>query len=359
MNGRILGILGAFVLLASGGSPSSAQEEPLQASTAGESIALLPHAQGATLELADGGRAEVPLPGSATVSSLQILDRGWAAAGSTVDVTGQRHLFVLTGDSLGKSGDVAAVRTLPELAPPSPTGRPASTARERWGALLLVDHGRLAGLAWLEGDGARSLAVRAAEWDGKRWGDTAWVSRPGPGSQLGLAGAVLADGSWLLAWSAFDGQDDEIVWSRRLGGSWSKPARVSRNDKVPDITPVIVATGGGALISWSRYEPTGYRLRLARFEGNAWKEERAAAEPGSLEPSFLVGGDGLPALLYLNANPRAWTVLSLDGRGQVHQKATASSKLERPVVSFGERGSVLFRWPAAGREARVPLERAP
>jgi hypothetical protein len=356
VSGRILWILGALVLLASVGTPSSAQEEPLQASTAGESISLLPHASGATLELADGRRAEVPLPASATLSSLQILDRGWAAAGSTVDAAGQRHLFVLVGDSTAKgTGDVGAVHPLPEPAPPSPT----TPGHERLGALLLVDHGRLAGLAWLEGDGARTLAVCAAEWDGKRWGDAVWVSRPGPGSQLGLAGAVLADGSWLLAWSAFDGQDDEIVWSRRLGGSWSKPARVSRDNAVPDITPAVVATGGGALISWSRYEPTGYRLRLARFDGNTWKEERAAAEPGSLDPSFLVDGDGRPALLYLTASPRAWTVLSLDSRGQVQQKARASSTLERPAVSFAERGAVHLRWPAAGREARVPLERAP
>jgi hypothetical protein len=322
----------------------SAQEEPLQAFRDGQALALVPMAgDSARLELPGGRTLRLDLPDRAEASSLAALDGGWIAAGSYPDATGGRRLFLLRGND-------KAARPLPE--PPGQAGV------ERRGPVLLVDNGRLAGLAWLEGDGGQALSVRAAAWTGKGWQPPQQVSWPGPGSQLALAGAVLDDGSWLLAWSAFDGEDDEIVWSRRVGDAWLPVSRLSPGNAVPDITPALTAVrGGGALIAWSRYDGHGYQLRIARFGRGEWRDERAAGPSGSLYPSFLGSADRV-RLLYLNASPRAWSVLTLDGEGRMEAKASVPSSLDRPVVTF-EGNEVRMRWPAQKREAAAPLERVP
>jgi hypothetical protein len=342
VRGLSLRPLGAILcLLLYGSLAASAQEDPVQA--AREDLVLIPQGSSARLELPGGRSLAVDLPERGVVSSLVATDGGWVAAGSFPD-GGRQRLFLLTGDDKG-------FRSLPE--PPGQQGQ------ERRGPVLLVDGGRLAGLAWLEGDGDRSLAVRAAAWNGRRWLTAQQVSHPGPGSQLALTGAVLGDGSWLLAWSAFDGTADEIVWSRRVGKEWLPVSRVSTPNAVPDITPAVTATAGdGALLAWSRYDGHGYQLRMARFERGEWRDERAAAASGSLYPTFL-GGPDRPRLLYLEASPRGWSVLDLDGAGRVMAKASvSSSSADRPVVSFAS-GGVRMRWPAAKREGMATLEKVP
>ncbi len=320
-----------------------AQEDPVQA--AREDLVLIPQGSGARLELPGGGTLPLSLPDRAEVSSLAATDGGWVAAGSFSDAAGRQRLFLLTGND-------KTFRSLPEP--------PGQTATLRQGPVLLVDGGRLAGLAWLEGDGGRALAVRAAAWNGRKWQAPQIVSHPGPGSQLALTGAVLADGAWLLAWSAFDGTADEIVWSERVGAGWLPVSRLSAPNQVPDITPTLTATAGGALIAWSRFDGHGYQLRLARFERGQWTGEHAAAPSGSLYPAFLGAPERL-RLLYLEAAARSWTVLDMDAAGKVQAKASLASpsrSLSRPVVSSLD-GSVRLRWLAEKQQGTATLERVP
>jgi hypothetical protein len=326
---------------------AGAQDEPIQAfpngQGNGQGLTLLPLEGAVRIELPGGRAVQVPMPARAEVSAFAAIDGGWVAAGSVPDAAGGRRLFLLRGDD-------RASQPLPEP--------PGQESRERRGPVLLVDGGRLAGLAWMEGDGDRTLSARAAAWTGQEWQPAERVSFPGPGSQLALTGAVLTDGSWLLAWSAFDGQDDEIVWSRRVGNVWQPVKRLHANNSVPDITPAIVAKpDGGALAAWSRYDGHGYQLRLARFDpaqGGEWRDEHAAGPSGSLYPTF-VGG---PRLLYLDASPRGWSVLDLDAQGRVKARASVASSLDRPVVAVTG-GLVRMRWPAQKVSAAAALEKVP
>jgi hypothetical protein len=339
---RLGGAFALLVCLAVPGAPAWAQDdEPLQAFRDGAALTLFP-ANG-RLELPGGRTLSVALPERAEASALAAIDGGWIAAGSVRDAGGTRRLFLLRGNE-------SASRPLAE--PPGQEGK------ERRGPVFLVDGDRLAGLAWLEGDDDRSLSVRASLWNGTRWQAPERVSFPGPGSQLALTGAVLADGSWLLAWSAFDGQDDEIVWARRVGSAWQPVRRLSTGNAVPDITPSLAATAdGGALIAWSRFDGAGYQMRMARFDpgqGGRWRGEHPAGASGSLYPTFL----GASRLLYLDAGaPRSWSVLDLDTEGRVKARASVASTLERPAVAF-EGSKVRMRWPAAKRQATAPLEKA-
>jgi hypothetical protein len=341
---RVGGAVTLLLCLAVPAIPAWGQDdEPLQAFRGGDALTLIPADGEARIELPGGRAVSVALPERAEVSAFAAIDGGWVGAGSVPDAGGGRKLFLLRGND-------SASRPMAE--PPGQEGK------LRRGPVLLVDGGRLAGIAWLEGDGDRSLSVRASLWNGQRWQAPERVSFPGPGTQTALTGAVLSDGSWLLAWSAFDGQDDEIVWARRQGDAWQPVQRLTSNS-VPDITPALAATpDGGALIAWSRFEGQGYQMRMARFgtrEGGVWSGEHAAAAAGSLYPTFL----GPTRLLYLDAAaPRSWSVLDLDAAGRVKAKASVASTLERPAVAF-EGGQVRMRWPAAGRQVTAPLDKVP
>lgn len=345
MRGLVLRPLRVAVcfLLFYGAAVASAQEEPLQAWRNGEALTLVSMQGSTRLELPGGRALRLSLPEGAQVVALAALDNGWAAAGTVPDAQGRRRLFLLRGNDKRSW-------SLPE-----PAGQEAPQRRR---PVILADNGRLAGLAWLEGDGDRTLSVRAAVWTGQAWGTPEQVSHTGPGSQLALTGAVLTDGSWLLAWSAFDGQDDEIVWSLRAGGAWLPVRRLSADNAVPDITPAVTATrGNGALLAWSRYNGQGYQLRTARFEGGEWSGERASAPSGSLYPAFVGGADRV-RLLYMDASPRAWSILDLDAAGRVRAKARILSSQDRPIVSF-EGEEVRMRWPGQKSSASARLEKTP
>lgn len=214
---------------------------------------------------------------------------------------------------------------------------------------VLVDAaGRLVGAAWLEGHDERSLAVRFAPWDGAAWGLAEPVASPGPGSQLALTGAVTTEGSVALAWSGFDGTDDEIQWSLRTDAAWSPPRRLAEDNAVPDITPALLALPGrgrGLLAAWSRYRDGQYRVVVSRFDGRRWHEPAPVGPPGSLFPSFEPSLRAAGSLLFRTARPRGWRVLELDATGRSLRSAQVlAATAVRPKLSAGP-DRVQFEWP--------------
>jgi hypothetical protein len=206
----------------------------------------------------------------------------------------------------------------------------------------MLASGRLVGLAWLEGDSLARLGVWAAAWDGSRWHDLEQVAPPGAGSQLALAGAVLADGSWLLCWSAFDGGDDEVVWSRRGGGRWSPPLPLAGGDGVPDVTPAVRPLGAGAELVWSRFRDGEYHLVASRLDSAGWSAPQDLGARGTLYPSW----EG-ESLLFRDARRGAWVVARLDD-GRLAELASLAARADtRPaVLPDGERPRLLL---AAGQ----------
>jgi hypothetical protein len=325
---------------------------PLPARAGQASPVLVAGAAGTRVEMPSGQVVAPRLPAGARLETVAGLGAGWLAAGTRPVASGGSEILLLAGEG----------ETVSPL--PAPPGRTAQLRRE---PLPLVDGDRLAGLAWLEGAGPRALAVRFAPWNGAGWGEPETVSPPGPGSQLALAAARLGDGSWLLAWSAFDGHDDEIVWSRRgagaadaAGTTWSRPRRVAADDEVPDITPALVATPGGALLAWSRFDGEGYRVVVARFRDGRWEAPRTVGPEGSLFPSFEPGTATGARLLFRTAAPAGWSVLDLDAAGRPRRSAAVPSADDaRPVVRDAGPAALSFRWPASGVERAAAWEAKP
>lgn len=285
---------------------------------------LLPDPDGARLQLPSGERISLPLPRGAAMQTALALDEGdagWIAAGTRPDASGRSEILLLTGDA----------ESATELPPP-----PGRTSEIRQQPLPLVENGRLAGLLWLEGDNRTSFGVRFAEWTEAGWSQPRTVAAPGPGSQLALTASRLADGTWLAAWSAVDGTDDEIVWSRRgRDGAWSPARRAAAGNEVPDVTPALTATRDGALLAWSRFDGNDYRVVVSRFRNGAWTKPEFAGPAGSLFPSFEPAPEGRVWMLYHMAVPRGWTVAELDRAGRPVRRATVKTETaatERPVV---------------------------
>ncbi|HVR11777.1 MAG TPA: GDSL-type esterase/lipase family protein [Thermoanaerobaculia bacterium] len=312
----------------------------------------------AHLELQPGKLASLALPAGARIEAAAALAGGWIAAGTMPNATPVgRELLLLVGSGDGP----AAAQT---LTLPPPAGRIGKLLAE---PLPLVAGGRLTGLVWLEGDDPRALGVRYAGWNGAAWSAAQTISAPGQGSQLALAAAHLAGGAWLLAWSAFDGHDDEIVWSWGHDGSWTPPRRLTDN-AVPDITPALTASGRGALIAWSQLAGDGYRLLVARFRDGSFGEPEVVAPGGSLYPSFEPSpGAGRSHLLYRTAQPRGWAAIELDAGGRPGRQAgcadppapapagsAPTGALARPALLAGG-GRATFDWlgAAAGMGRRL------
>ncbi len=316
--------------------------ELVQPVEARDGLVLVQERGRAWVEDGTGRRQRAPLRRGERLTELAELGGGWVAAG-VGEQRAELGLVVLRGAAGGVERLSAPVAEGALLARPLP----------------LVERGALGGLAWLEGETPHGLAVRAADWSGAEWGPVVTVSAPGPGSQTGLAAAVLDDGSWLLVWSAFDGRDDELLWSRRRGENWSSPEPLAAGNQVPDVTPTVVAVAGGALAVWSRYDGEGYRLVVARLRGDRWEPPRWLGPTGTLMPRFARRDGGL-FLLHQRAWPTGWTLLEMAATGRATRRALFDGAGPgRPVVTAAGAGGAVVRWPQGPAAVDVEWEAVP
>jgi hypothetical protein len=328
----------------------------LLATVAGTAFAaptLSPGRDGVRVALDSGALVDLALPADLALESVAGTDTSWIAMG-TRPRGDRRELFVLLGQ--GANGPRRFLPAIPSAAPIQAH------------AVALTAGARLAGLVWLEGRDVRSLAVKTSRFKNGRWSAPKTISPPGPGSQLALAAARLADGSYVLAWSAFDGEDDEILWSRGApGASWTAPRPVAAGNRVPDITPALVSTGSGALLSWSRFDGNDYRVMTAALAANrdatggSWSAPRAVGPPGSVFPTLERTADGI-RLLTRTAAPRGWEAIETDAAGKPLRRAAisaadspAADRADRPRLLPTAAGAVTFRWPGDGKSATAEL----
>ena len=228
--------------------------------------------------------------------------------------------YVIAGEDL-VSGDLfflhrAGGRTIELPTPPSQGGLLRSSP------VLLTDDSRLEGCVWLEGSNQQDFTVLASAWNGTSWERVESVSIQKTGPQLALSATVLEDGTWLVLWAGFDGTDDDIFWSRRLDGIWSKPKRLHADNRVPDILPTVTATGDSAIAAWSFFDGNDYRIQAA-FETVAGR-------------SFLT---------FRTVVPEVWNLVEFDPAGTQRQTAVASPFTERPLLVLEQGSPASLQWP--------------
>ncbi len=322
-----------FSILAGISSTSLAGDssEILQPSNNKLGLLLVAEQGKATVEQPGGRRKQVRLRSQERLTDFAETRSGWAAVG-TQTAAGKQKIIVL---ELGAAG----LERLPEPA--------TQTESLRLQPRLMVTRDEVSGLAWLEGQHSGSLSVRAASWTGSEWKSVEIVSPPIKGSQTGLTGTVLSDGSWLLTWAAFDGHDDEIYWSlKKKGSTWTAPRRLTGNNSWPDITPQVVATQNGALVAWSRFDGNDYRLTVSSFDGSRWQAPQTVGDKGSVDPQLTSFGRKT-FLLFNSASTASWSVLELQATGRVVRRASvAGPGDEKPVLTWTSSHQVGLRSPS-------------
>ena len=285
------------------------------------------------LELADGQVVSLPIHAQSRPLDLERRGEHWWAVAVAKGTDTPPRLSLA-------AGRVATAATLPS---PGTHGE-----RLIQDAALLADASGLRGVLWLEGDNVRQLALRFSHWNGVGWEKAETLSPPGRGTQIALDAVVLNDGSWLAVWAAFDGQDDEIFWSRAIDGRWSTPSRVHANNHLPDITPALAVTPKGALLAWNTYDGEGYGIELATFAGDRWSLPRSLAGKGSTSPHFL--STDRPRLTFYQLAPQGWTVVELDDDGAAkrwtHSPGSATSL---PILKQADDQGVMLEWPGTAQ----------
>ena len=77
---------------------------------------------------------------------------------------------------------------------------------------------------------------------------------------------------WVV-WSGFDGQDDEIFFTRWNGASWDIPLMVNDDNFTPDIIPSMALNDEGfPVIRWLGFAENGYVLLAKEWNGYGWDE---------------------------------------------------------------------------------------
>ena len=316
----------ALVLLV-GTSRLAAQREAVQAPSGWGGLALVPTAVGYNLEGHERSLAELEVPTGTRLTAIDELDGGWIAAGDRLVADGGELVLLLSAGGGSHQID-------------EPSGRFGFRQR----ATLLVSHGRLEGLAWLEGDGGEKNSVVVARRVGDLWAPSETVSPLSDQAQLALSGTVLGDGSFLLVWAAVDGDDEEIMWSRYGDSAWSEPARIHPDNSVPDIVPAVAAVHGGALVAWSQFDGKDYRLKIARFDGENWHDTEFSGEEGSLYPTVF-GVGARVGFLYSTVSPRTWSLVQVNPSGRVVRRSGIARQVEpRPLVFEASEDRVIIRF---------------
>ncbi|MEO1369666.1 MAG: hypothetical protein AAFX50_21000 [Acidobacteriota bacterium] len=268
--------------------------------------------------------------------------------------------WLLSATSRSQSGSrLVVMRRGPDGVTALPVPKTSARVLLQPTVLTAPESGEPQVLAWIEGSSPRESSVRAARWNGAGWDATVVLAPRGPGTQIALDAARLDDGSVLAVWSAFDGEDDEVVWSlTRDGATWSPPAPISRN-AVPDVTPSVTAVDGGAVVAWSGFDGNDYRVWTSRFDGERWNEARRHGERGSVFPSFAPRRSADPVLIYRQTAPSAWRVSRLDDDAVEAKTLSLEADTVRPVVLGADDDGVTLRATPADDAAKAAARRLP
>lgn len=274
--------------------------------------------------------------------NLRLADSSWMQSIERVGVDG----WVATGTDGRLNGRKLLIKTnAGDL--PAPRVQSGAIA---WWPLPVVRGSELVGLVWFEGHRLDRLAVVAARWTGDAWSNSVIVSPAGIGSQAGLTVTVLKNGAWLLAWTRFDGEDDEVMWSTGDGNRFSRPLAISRGNSVADIQPSVLADGNGALIAWSQESGNRYVLKMARFDGRSWAPLVAPATT-AVAPR-LIRRDDTPHLSMwtMAARGSEWLLARVGGNNNLTTIDRVAGSTPRPAVSAASEGAArLTSLPGAQR----------
>lgn len=117
-----------------------------------------------------------------------------------------------------------------------------------------------------------------------------------PSDVRGFSAALNPRGELWAVWSADDGHDTELLYSRWTGQGWQPPQPVYANPKTWDDTPSLAfAADGRPWLAWSSADREGSRLYVSRWLGYRWsRPEEVSPAPSTRprQPALAAAPDG-------------------------------------------------------------------
>lgn len=115
--------------------------------------------------------------------------------------------------------------------------------------------------------------IRYAVADGDDWSEARTIPEL-PWTATTPFISVGPDGDIWVVFSGNNGDDDDIYYTRLVGTTWTKPARVHAENETPDIHPYFEIDEMGRMqVTWEGYRGDRYRMLRSVWNGEGWEEE--------------------------------------------------------------------------------------
>jgi lysophospholipase L1-like esterase len=112
-----------------------------------------------------------------------------------------------------------------------------------------------------------------SRFDGTGWSPAARLNATSAVPHLFLDAAADPEGRPWLVWSAYDGEDYEITWSRWNGSAWSEEEKLTDNRDADAFPSLVFIRGVVPVVVWSRSGQSGGAIHARFMEAGVWGPE--------------------------------------------------------------------------------------
>ncbi|MCJ7668547.1 MAG: GDSL-type esterase/lipase family protein [Anaerolineae bacterium] len=217
------------------------------------------------------------------------------------------------------------------------------------------------GKAWVVWSGSTGTDDRLfyAKWEGDGWSRPQVVRTTISIRNHSPALAAGEDGTLWPVWVGFDGNDEEIFFSRWVGDSWEPERRLNGDDQdseLYDLSPSIAFDGqGNPWVVWVGYEGwLDEEIFFARWGEDGWSQEgRVSSDDATpdLMPTLAVDKNGLPWVAWAGKYRGEYEILysHWDGHGWSEEElveTTSFLKGGEPILFSDPAGRLKIVWKA-------------
>jgi len=217
------------------------------------------------------------------------------------------------------------------------------------------------GRAWVVWSGSTGIDDRLfyARWEGDGWSPPRVVHTTASVRNHSPTLAADGDGTLWLVWVGFDGNDEEIFFSRWEGEGWEPERRLNTDDQdsaLYDVSPSMAIDGqGNPWVVWVGYEAwLDEEIFFAHWEGDGWSQEgRVSGDDATpdLMPIAAIDKNGLPWVAWTGKYREEYEVLysHWDGNGWSEEELVETTSLlkgEEPALFSNPTGGLKIVWKA-------------
>jgi len=162
--------------------------------------------------------------------------------------------------------------------------------------------------------------------------DQSWTINSAPDASS-LTPRIIIDGTekiWIF-WAGQSRHRDEILYSSFDGVRWRKSKSLNKHPEAPHVTPAVsVDFNGFPHVVWSAYDGDDYEIYYSRWDGNTWTPEKNITQNqgrSDIHPSVCMLWDTIPIV--------AWSS-SVDGQCNVSLSYRMDDEWNPEIIISGE-----------------------